>query len=386
MSENLDETNEEYLNYYNQMVRYVEILLKYYPNDSLQKFNDKKLLNEEIQNQYKYFVETDINEFINELVNTIVPITDYDFGFFLTSRYSLKDFRFLDKYNSNIQSIMRQMILGSQSPNTLELDTSAIILAINQLKSIDEVSDIFEIINENQFLQTKDNKTFTQRQLNEISLNCEIEDSMKLNSSKMENLLLDRCHGLDFVKILFVFLHDNTIETLVPYFIFTEEYFVNRLTSMDMKRSFTFNINIECDNDIIFDEMMKYLYTGSINVNISENNIEALYILGNQYQLRLEKICIRIFELNNNYDTNIILEKINLIDNGLFKEYQSYLIKINFQSILIIENDNKLYFITSSFSPTWKKQMLVLPSFKTKKILEANNIIIDIKFAQFIIN
>lgn len=282
------------------------------------------------------------------LMTELIPQGDEsDWEFFMSPRFISKNFSFLDNYNERVKSFVINLILTRQEPGISFNDFSMIEELSETLTEISDLFDIIEIFRKNDFLKSNDSKKYSDKELRQIMLDDCINLTKKRSENKMK-LLLDG--NFDLIELKFIF-QNKTLVIHVHSFTLDEEYFINALEKFDQTKSLTFYLDSTDSEELIVDEIKKYLYTGSIELNNLNSNIaQILYIFGNQYQLELENIMIRYLELDtplrgfhDNISDIFNPKKLNVQIDGF--NCPIYISKFKENYLLMIEHNGNFYYV-----------------------------------------
>lgn len=332
----------------------------------------------------KFFDENSYQEYIKcprEFFLNFFPSDISNWGILHITNLRTLDFSFLDGYSPKIKSLMINICLKFENVSGFDEDMSELF---DQITTINDVIDIITIISENN-LYISDNKKFikqeiTDLKLNQIILETTIQKSKNNNILKMEKLFnsvfLREVSG--DISATFKFLDQNNNLNLHS-FILVEEYFINCIEKFNKTK----NICIEIDqnfSEILYFEIIKYLYTGTISEKLPQQILIDLYFFGEKYFLKLKDITLRILQLGDELRITIG-RPFKLIPNEITPlNYPSYFVKFISDFLILVKIDGQLYYIKKIFGSIIEKitninTFDILDGKSTKNFLQKNNVL-----------
>lgn len=305
-----------------------------------------------------------------------------DWGILHINNFKNLDFSFLDGYSPKIKNLMVNICLKTEDVSGLDERMNELF---DQITSINDVIDIIKIISENNLYISNPTEFFeneiTDLKLNQIMLDKTIQKSKNNNVLKMEKLFNSVYSKEVFgdISVTFKFI-DQENNLKLHSFILIEDYFINCLENFDKSKNICLEIGQNFSEKIYF-EIVKYLYTSTISLDLPHQMLIDLYFFGEKYVLKLKDIALKILQLGD--ELRIKIERpFKLIPNDIYPlNYPSFFVEFISDYLILVEIKNQLYYVQKNFGLTINEIKInkyfynIFDGESTKNFLKENNIL-----------
>lgn len=279
---------------FDEFVVSIEKFKLYISENNINKYDDNNDFNE----LYELYLD-DKKQFFGILDEIFLPEGKYrDCDFF--NVMPINDYRFLDDYNHRV----RKTIMGISIANK-DIDPE---LKFNDfLETFDDFRELIEIIHKHFVPKTNTDKpiAFEEKDFYLDMLNDEINESKLNNTTKMERLFSSVVNSTSQgdVEILFSFKNcenscsiKNVTFKIHSFVLIDDSLQCYELTEDDRSVLQTIFIDGVYDKQICT-EFIRYLYTGTIDINLPKENILTLLSISDKLNLKLSSICRRLLKM-----------------------------------------------------------------------------------------
>lgn len=274
----------------------------------------EKLKNYILENDIKDCDDFDLNElyelyledtprFLGVLQENFLPEGEYgDCDFY--NVMPINDYRFLDEYNPRVRKTIMSFSIANKDIDP-ELKFNGL------LETVDDFREFIEIVHKHftPKTNTSESVVFEEKDFYLDMLNAEINESKFNNTTKMERLFSSVINftSQGDVELSFLFKSCENLYYSDQEVTFKIHSFVLIDNSMDCYESTNEYGNCRMILDTIFvddiynkeiyTEFIRYLYTGTIDTDLSKENILILLSISDKLKLKLSNICRRLLKM-----------------------------------------------------------------------------------------
>lgn len=299
-------------------------------NNDIESFNFEKAYNEYQESN------NPILEFMN--IFNVFNCKEYDWEFYMTCHYLSNDYSFLDDYSNEVSAFFIKHFKITTHPDSDFIQLNHFEELFDNIKTIRVFTDICKVYFENDFLDYKSNKEYTDDELRIINFNYQIKKQKEKRSFIINQMILE--NNIKTIKLIFKF-KDIIKEYEISSLFLTDDYFNSK--SFTNLNEYTFTFNYKLDNDV-YENIISYFTKCEISQKINEETLNNLFVFSDMFQLNLSNILYYLSKINDSYNSDLNNVTHNfLIKLGNYEYYETLVENSNTKYFFVNINDKKYY-------------------------------------------